>query len=71
MTSEGSKSPTTYLAQMIRMQEEIGTGGGGFRFIYGAFLEEAAEVLKKQYPARNVLKRLLPLAIFGVILPWR
>ena len=23
------------------MQEEIGTGGGGFRFIYGAFLQEA------------------------------
>jgi len=23
------------------MQEEIGTGGGGFRFLYAAFLEEA------------------------------
>ena len=23
------------------MQEEIGTGGGGFRFIYGAFLQQA------------------------------
>ncbi|MDR0228214.1 MAG: BtrH N-terminal domain-containing protein [Flavobacteriaceae bacterium] len=32
-----------YLAQMVRMQEEIGTGGGGFRFIYAAFLQEAAE----------------------------
>jgi hypothetical protein len=30
-----------YLAQMVRMQEEIGTGGGGFRFIYGAFLQQA------------------------------
>ncbi len=30
-----------YLAQMVRMQEEIGTGGGGFRFIYAAFLQEA------------------------------
>ncbi|MBN2645403.1 MAG: BtrH N-terminal domain-containing protein [Desulfuromonadaceae bacterium] len=30
------------LAQLIRMQEEIGTGGGGFRFIYAAFLQEAA-----------------------------
>ena len=28
------------------MQEEIGTGGGGFRFIYGAFLQEAASILK-------------------------
>ncbi|HMK06484.1 MAG TPA: DUF4872 domain-containing protein, partial [Flavobacterium sp.] len=28
------------------MQEEIGTGGGGFRFIYAAFLQEAAAVLE-------------------------
>ena len=42
----GVKITNHYLAQMVRMQEEIGTGGGGFRFIYGAFLEEAAEVLK-------------------------
>lgn len=26
------------------MQEEIGTGGAGFRFIYGAFLQEAADI---------------------------
>jgi hypothetical protein len=31
----------SYLAQLVRMQEEIGTGGGGFRFIYAAFLQEA------------------------------
>ena len=30
-----------YLAQLVRMQEEIGTGGGGFRYIYGAFLQES------------------------------
>ncbi|ESU23766.1 hypothetical protein FEDK69T_11740 [Flavobacterium enshiense DK69] len=35
-----------YLAQMVRMQEEIGTGGGGFRFIYAAFLQEASVILK-------------------------
>lgn len=35
-----------YLGQLIRMQEEIGTGGGGFRFIYAAFLQESAEILK-------------------------
>ena len=32
-----------YLAQLVRMQEEIGTGGGGFRYIYAAFLQEANE----------------------------
>ncbi|TDX01352.1 BtrH N-terminal domain-containing protein [Dinghuibacter silviterrae] len=30
-----------YLAQLVRMQEEIGTGGGGFRYMYAAFLQEA------------------------------
>ena len=33
----------SFLAHIIRMQEEIGTGGGGFRFIYAAFLAEAGE----------------------------
>ncbi len=42
----GTKVANHYLAQMVRMQEEIGTGGGGFRFIYAAFLQEASAVLK-------------------------
>lgn len=33
------------LAHIVRMQEEIGTGGAGFRFIYGAFLRESSSVL--------------------------
>lgn len=37
----GLEKAKLYLAQMVRMQEEIGTGGGGFRYIYGAFLQEA------------------------------
>lgn len=44
---EGTKKANYYLAQIIRMQEEIGTGGGGFRFIYSAFLQEAAEIINK------------------------
>ncbi|SHK85412.1 Butirosin biosynthesis protein H, N-terminal [Chitinophaga jiangningensis] len=36
-----------YLGNIIRMQEEIGTGGAGFRFVYAAFLQEAAELLNK------------------------
>ena len=28
------------------MQEEIGTGGAGFRFLYAAFLQEAAVITK-------------------------
>lgn len=37
----GPKDAGLYLAQLVRMQEEIGTGGGGFRYIYGAFLQQA------------------------------
>lgn len=42
----GVKKANHYLAQIVRMQEEIGTGGGGFRFIYAAFLQEASVILK-------------------------
>ncbi len=34
-----------YLANVVRMQEEIGTGGAGFRFLYAAFLQEASIAL--------------------------
>lgn len=44
----GTKKANHYLAQMVRMQEEIGTGGGGFRFIYAAFLQEAAVILNNE-----------------------
>ena len=36
-----------FVHQVIRMQEEIGTGGGGFRFMYASFLQEAAEQLQQ------------------------
>ncbi len=32
------------LANVVRMQEEVGTGGAGFRFMYAAFLQETAEL---------------------------
>jgi hypothetical protein len=34
-----------FLGHIVRMQEEIGTGGGGFRFMYAAFLQEAWKLL--------------------------
>jgi hypothetical protein len=36
-----------FIGHLVRMQEEIGTGGAGFRFIYAAFLQEAAALLGK------------------------
>jgi hypothetical protein len=41
----GNRKSILYLAHVIRMQEEIGTGGGGFRLMYAAFLQEAGHVL--------------------------
>ena len=38
-----------FLGHIVRMQEEIGTGGGGFRFMYAAFLQEAAQILKSPH----------------------
>jgi len=43
--TKGTKKANHYLGQIVRMQEEIGTGGGGFRYIFAAFLQEASKVL--------------------------
>jgi hypothetical protein len=40
----GDKYTTDLIGHVVRMQEEIGTGGAGFRFIYAAFLQEAAQL---------------------------
>ena len=37
----------SFLGNIIRIQEEAGTGGAGFRFMYAAFLQEAAKVLDR------------------------
>ncbi len=39
----GKEKASFYLGQILRMAEEVGSGGAGFRFIYGAFLKEAGE----------------------------
>jgi len=40
-----SQRADLHLGHVIRMQEEIGTGGAGFRFMYAAFLQESAKLL--------------------------
>ncbi len=42
----GAQTTGLYLAQLVRMQEEIGTGGGGFRYIYAAFLQQSHPYIK-------------------------
>jgi hypothetical protein len=45
----GPKKASLYLGQVVRMLEEIGTGGAGFRFMYAAFLQEAARELQQDW----------------------
>ncbi len=45
----GDKKASLYMGQVVRMLEEIGTGGAGFRFMYAAFLQEAAHELNQPW----------------------
>lgn len=38
-----------FMGHIVRMQEEIGTGGAGFRFIYAAFLQESAALIDSTF----------------------
>lgn len=40
---KGEHGARMNLVNVIRMLEEVGTGGAGYRFVYSAFLQEAAE----------------------------
>ncbi len=42
----GRERADLHLGHVVRMQEEIGTGGGGFRYMYVAFLQESGERLQ-------------------------
>jgi hypothetical protein len=42
----GEPRSAAFIGHIVRMQEEIGTGGAGFRFLYAAFLQEAAQLAK-------------------------
>lgn len=45
--TQSAKHSADYIGHLVRMQEEIGTGGAGFRFIYAAFLQEAAQLAER------------------------
>ncbi len=42
--SKDKRYAKLFLGHIVRMQEEIGTGGAGFRYIYASFLQEASEI---------------------------
>ncbi len=39
----GARRAASYTGQIVRAQEEIGTGGAGFRYMYAAFIQEVAK----------------------------
>lgn len=43
--ASGDRRAREWMAGLVRMQEEIGTGGAGFRYLFAAFLDEAQHVL--------------------------
>jgi hypothetical protein len=47
-TKLGPRKAALFTGQIVRAQEEIGTGGAGFRFMYAAFLQEAAKVTQNE-----------------------
>lgn len=59
--TKGIKTANHYLGQIVRMQEEIGTGGGGFRYIYAAFLQEAGKLLEND----KLLERSREMTVIG------
>jgi len=45
--NHGEDDALIFLATLLQAMEEFGTGGAGFRFMYSAFLYEAADILNK------------------------
>jgi hypothetical protein len=45
LAKEDRRYAKLFLGHIVRMQEEIGTGGAGFRFIYASFLQESGSLL--------------------------
>jgi len=48
-----------FLGHIVRMQEEIGTGGAGFRYIYASFLQESSELFDNDEILRESSKMML------------
>lgn len=43
-STQPEKYKKLFLGHVVRMQEEIGTGGAGFRYIYAYFLQQSASI---------------------------
>lgn len=45
LPSKDRRYAKLFLGHIVRMQEEIGTGGAGFRYMYASFLQECGKLL--------------------------
>ena len=48
LKNKPQKDAAMFLGNIVRMQEEIGTGGAGFRFMFASFLDESATLLNDE-----------------------
>lgn len=58
-SSGDTRHSLLFIGHIIRMQEEIGTGGAGFRFLFAAFLQELAPLVQRPALAAAAEKMLL------------
>lgn len=59
LESKDKKYAKLFLGNIVRMQEEIGTGGAGFRFMYASFLKEASELFDGDKTLREASQLML------------
>ena len=59
LESKDKKYAKLFLGNIVRMQEEIGTGGAGFRFMYASFLQEASEIFDNDKTLEEASKMML------------
>jgi hypothetical protein len=45
LADKETQRASLFIGHVVRMQEEIGTGGAGFRFMYASFLQESAALI--------------------------
>ena len=59
LENKDKKYAELFIAHVVRMQEEIGTGGAGFRFMYASFLQEASELFNNDKTLMDASKMML------------
>jgi len=59
LEKKDNKYAKLYLGHIVRMQEEIGTGGAGFRYLYASFLQEASEIFDGDEVLKEASKLML------------